>query len=416
MNKFRILGPKKLKGKIKISGSKNSALAIIFISLLTEKPITLKNVPYIQDIDIAIKILTKLGVKIDRREFMKIDSSKICNKFFSCNLIKYIRASIWLLPAIIIRWGSGELFLPGGCSIGNRPVDLHIWGLKELGVKIKFNRNYLKIDSINKLIGKTICFNKISVGATITVMSVATLAYGITIIKNAARDPEIIDIANFLNKLGAKIINAGESKIIIIGVKYLKGCIYSIMSDRIETGTFLTAAAVSGGDVLCYNTCVSNLKIVLKKLQFTGAKITYGQDWVRLNMIDKCLRSVNINTAPYPNFPTDMQSQFTLLNSVSNGSSIITENIFENRFMHVAEFIKMGARLKIKNNKIICHGVKRLIGNKVNATDLRSSISLVLAGCIADGITIVKNIHHIYRGYESIKNKLNSLGAVIECI
>ncbi|WDI78738.1 UDP-N-acetylglucosamine 1-carboxyvinyltransferase [Candidatus Purcelliella pentastirinorum] len=416
MNKFRILGPKKLKGEIRISGSKNSSLAIIFISLLTEKPIILKNVPYIQDIDVAVQILTKLGVKINRKKFMNIDSSGICDKFFSCKLIKYIRASIWLLPAIIIRWRSGKLILPGGCSIGDRPVDLHIWGLRKLGAKIKFNYDHLKIDSVNKLIGNTIHFSKISVGATITVMSVATLAYGTTIIKNAARDPEIIDIANFLNKLGAKIINAGKNEIVIIGVKYLKSCIYNIMPDRIETGTFLIAAAVSGGDILCHNTCVNNLKIVLKKLKFTGAKITFGQDWIRLNMIGKCPRSVNINTAPYPNFPTDMQSQFTLLNSVSKGSSVITENIFENRFMHVSEFIKMGARLNIKDNKIICCGVKKLIGSKVNATDLRSSISLVLAGCIADGITVVKNIHHIYRGYESIKNKLNSLGAIIECI
>jgi len=321
-----------------------------------------------------------------------------------------------MLAPLLVRFGQAKIFLPGGCQIGSRPIDLHIKGLIKLGAKIILQDNYISAAITKPLTGKHIYMEKISVGATITIISAATLSKGITIIENAAQEPEIIDIAKFLNNLGANIIGAGSNKILIKGVSELTGGKHRVIPDRIETGTFLIAAAISQGNIICHKTEPKHLKNVLKKLSESGAKIQSGKDWIQLNMRGKRPKSVNISTAPYPGLPTDMQAQFTLLNSISQNTGIITENIFENRFLYAPELIKMGARIKIKNNSIICKGVKNLYSKNVFSHDLRGSATLVLAGCIAVGITIVNNIYHFERGYESFSEKLNKLGANIKYI
>jgi UDP-N-acetylglucosamine 1-carboxyvinyltransferase len=416
MNAFCIQGPTQLKGEIIISGAKNSALPILFCTLLISNPIEIKNIPRLKDIDIAIKLLLHLGAKIEFTDSLYVDTSKINNYHAPYELTKKIRASIWILGPLLARFGNAEIALPGGCNIGSRPIDLHITSLKKLGAIIYLDKK-IKASVLGKLKGTHIIMHKISVGATITIMSAATLAVGTTIIDNAAREPEIADVANFLNQQGAKIIGAGTKRIYIQGVsKIIGNNTYRILSDRIETGTFLIAAAISKGNVLCRNICPNTLRSTLRKLNNTGAKITTGTNWISLNMKGKRPKSTNIYTSPYPGFPTDMQAQFTLLNMIAKGTSTITENIFENRFMHVPELIRMGAKAKIKGKSIICYGVKKLFSASVQATDLRASASLILAGCIAEGITIVNSVHHINRGYESIKNKLLSLGAKIKKI
>ncbi|PPI86546.1 UDP-N-acetylglucosamine 1-carboxyvinyltransferase [Candidatus Pantoea edessiphila] len=416
MEKFRVQGPTKLSGKVSISGAKNSALPILFSTLLTKEPIEIQNVPNLRDIDTAITILNKLGAKIKRNNSIYIDTSKVHTYKVLWNIVSNMRASIWALGPLLARFGCSQILLPGGCAIGDRPIDLHISGLKKLGAIIKLKDGYITAKIHDKLKGACIAMDKISVGATISIMMTATLAIGITIIKNAAREPEVIDTANFLNMIGAKINGAGSNEITIEGVKCLGGCVYRILPDRIETGTFLVAAAISGGSILCINTLPKLLNKVLLKLTDAGADIKLGTNWISLNMHGKRPKAVNINTEPYPGFPTDMQAQFSLLNVVAEGMSIIRENIFENRFMHIPELIRMGAKAKINNNIITFQGVKSLSGTKVVATDLRSSASLVLAGCIAKGTTIIDQIFHIDRGYEHIEVKLASIGAIIERI
>ncbi|QJC30180.1 UDP-N-acetylglucosamine 1-carboxyvinyltransferase [Enterobacteriaceae endosymbiont of Plateumaris sericea] len=414
MDKFIIKGPVKLKGQVIISGSKNAALPILFASLLIKEPVEIKNIPKLKDIDIAIKILIKLGVNIKKKKTLIIDASNILRYDPPSYLIKSIRASIWILSPLLARLGQVDIAFPGGCSIGNRPIDLHINSLQILGAKINVKKNHIKGCLKKKFIGKIIHMKNVSVGATITIILAATLASNITIIENSAKEPEIKDLANFLNQMGANIQGAGTNKIIIEGVKKLKGGIYTIISDRIETGTFLVAAAICRSKILCKNTNPNNLNIVLNKLYQTGAEIKIGKNWCSINMHGQRPKSVNITTGPYPNFPTDMQSQFALLNLVSNGISIIKENIFENRFMYVPELIRMGANIILKNNILKCKGVKLLSSAEVIATDLRASVSLVLAGCIASGITVINNISHIDRGYENIEKKLSNLGAQIQ--
>ncbi|QJC29738.1 UDP-N-acetylglucosamine 1-carboxyvinyltransferase [Enterobacteriaceae endosymbiont of Plateumaris pusilla] len=416
MDKFIIKGPVKLKGQVIISGSKNAALPILFASLLIKEPIEIKNIPKLKDIDIAIKILIKLGVNIKKKKTLRIDSSSLLRYNPPSYLIKLIRASIWILGPLLTRLGKVNIAFPGGCSIGNRPIDLHINSLQILGAKINIKKNHIQGYIKKKFQGKIIRMKNVSVGATITIILAATLACSITIIENAAKEPEIKDLANFLNKMGANIQGVGTNKIIIKGVKKLKGGIYTIISDRIETGTFLVAAAICKSKILCKNTNPNDLNIVLQKLKKTGAEIKTGKNWCSINMHGQRPKSVNITTGPYPKFPTDMQSQFALLNLVSNGISIIKENIFENRFMYVPELIRMGANVILKNNMLKCKGVKSLSSAEVMATDLRSSVTLVLAGCIASGITIINNISHIDRGYENIENKLSNLGAHIQRI
>ncbi|PPI88599.1 UDP-N-acetylglucosamine 1-carboxyvinyltransferase [Candidatus Pantoea edessiphila] len=417
MEKFRVQGPTRLKGNVFISGAKNSALPILFATLLTNESIEIQNVPNLRDIDIAIKILSQLGATIERNgSICCINTSTVNSCLVLYDIVKNMRASIWALGPLLARFGQGQIFFPGGCAIGDRPIDLHINVLQQLGATIKLEDGSIKANIDRKLKGAHIIMNKISVGATVTLMITAILAVGITTIKNAAKEPEIVDTANFLNMLGAKINGVGSNEITIEGVKRLGGGVYRILPDRIETGTFLVAAAISGGSVVCLNTLPKLLDVVLEKLHNAGADIKIGSNWIGLDMHGKRPKAVNIYTQPYPGFPTDMQAQFSLLNLVSEGIGIVTETIFENRFMHIPELIRMGANAKIENNTTICKGVKNLLGTQVIAPDLRSSASLVLAGCVAKGTTIIDNIHHIDRGYEHIELKLSSIGAKIERI
>ena len=416
MQKFRVYGQSCLKGTVEISGAKNAALPILFAAILATEPVTLTNVPDLKDIETTIKILLKLGVVVERNEqgVVHLDASKIDHFVAPYELVKTMRASIWALAPLVARFNQGQVSLPGGCSIGARPVDLHISGLERLGTQVVLEDGYVQAHVNGRLIGTRIVMEKVSVGATLSIMIAATLAKGTTVIENAAREPEIADTAEFLNKMGAKISGAGSDAITIEGVERLTGCQHSIVPDRIETGTFLVAAAISGGHILCKNTKPGTLDAVIDKLREAGAQVDVAEDTITLDMLGNRPKAVNIRTAPYPGFPTDMQAQFTLLNMVANGTSIITETIFENRFMHIPELVRMGGKAEIEGNTAVCHGVEHLSGAEVMATDLRASISLVLAGCIATGETIVDRIYHIDRGYERIEEKLRSLGARIE--
>ncbi|MDA3132087.1 UDP-N-acetylglucosamine 1-carboxyvinyltransferase [Atlantibacter subterraneus] len=414
MDKFRVQGPCRLQGEVTISGAKNAALPILFAALLAEEPVEIQNVPQLKDIDTTMKLLSQLGTKVERNGSVWIDASNVNIFCAPYELVKTMRASIWALGPLVARFGQGQVSLPGGCAIGARPVDLHIVGLEQLGAEIKLEEGYVKASVQGRLKGAHIVMDKVSVGATVTIMSAATLAEGTTIIENAAREPEIVDTANFLNTLGAKITGMGTDRIVIEGVERLGGGVYRVLPDRIETGTFLVAAAISGGKVVCRNTRPDTLDAVLSKLREAGADIEVGEDWISLDMHGKRPKAVNVRTAPHPAFPTDMQAQFTLLNLVAEGTGVITETIFENRFMHVPELIRMGAHAEIESNTVICHGVEKLSGAQVMATDLRASASLVLAGCIAQGSTYVDRIYHIDRGYERIEEKLRGLGASIE--
>ena len=416
MEKFRVYGQSRLSGTVNISGAKNAALPILFAAILATKPVKLTNVPALKDIETTLKILRKLGVVVDRDETgaVLLDASNIDHFTAPYELVKTMRASIWALAPLVARFHQGQVSLPGGCSIGARPVDLHISGLEKLGANIVLEEGYVKAQVLDRLVGTRIVMEKVSVGATLSIMMAATLAKGATVIENAAREPEIVDTADFLNKMGAKISGAGSDHITIEGVEYLTGCEHSVVPDRIETGTFLIAAAISGGRVVCQNTKADTLDAVIDKLREAGAQVDVTENNITLDMLGKRPKAVNIRTAPHPGFPTDMQAQFTLLNMVAEGTSIITETIFENRFMHIPELVRMGGKAEIEGNTAVCHGVEQLSGAEVMATDLRASISLVLAGCIATGETVVDRIYHIDRGYEHIEDKLRGLGAKIE--
>ncbi|GKW42641.1 UDP-N-acetylglucosamine 1-carboxyvinyltransferase [Pectobacterium parvum] len=414
MDKFRVQGPTRLAGEVTISGAKNAALPILFAALLAEEPVEIQNVPKLRDIDTTMKLLGQLGARVERNGSVHVDASDVNVFCAPYDLVKTMRASIWALGPLVARFGQGQVSLPGGCAIGARPVDLHIYGLEQLGAQIVLEEGYVKATVDGRLKGAHIVMDKVSVGATVTIMSAATLAEGTTIIENAAREPEIVDTANFLNTLGAKISGAGTDKITIEGVARLGGGVYRVVPDRIETGTFLVAAAVSRGQIICRNTRPDTLDAVLAKLREAGAEIEIGEDWISLDMHGKRPKAVTVRTSPHPGFPTDMQAQFSLLNLVAEGTGVITETIFENRFMHVPELIRMGAQAEIESNTVICHGVDKLSGAQVMATDLRASASLVLAGCIAEGVTIVDRIYHIDRGYDRIEDKLRGLGANIE--
>lgn len=416
MDKFLVKGPTRIEGEVTISGAKNAALPILFAALLAEEPVEIQNVPKLRDIDTTIKLLNQLGTKVERNGSIFVDASNVTEYCAPYDLVKTMRASIWALAPLVARFGHGEVSLPGGCAIGARPVDLHISGLEQLGANIALEDGYVKATVDGRLKGACIVMDKVSVGATVSIMTAATLAEGMTTIENAAREPEIEDTANFLNTLGAKITGAGTDRIVIKGVERLGGGTYRVLPDRIETGTFLIAAAVSKGKVICRNACPDTLDAVLAKLREAGAKIEVGEDWISLDMEGKRPKAVTLRTAPHPGFPTDMQAQFSLLNLVAEGAGMITETIFENRFMHIPELIRMGAHAEIESNTVLCHGVEKLTGAQVMATDLRASASLVIAGCIAEGTTTVDRIYHIDRGYEHIEDKLRGLGANIERI
>ncbi|HHF3817713.1 TPA: UDP-N-acetylglucosamine 1-carboxyvinyltransferase [Haemophilus influenzae] len=416
MDKFRVYEQSRLSGSVNISGAKNAALPILFAAILATEPVKLTNVPELKDIETTLNILRQLGVIANRDETgaVLLDASNINHFTAPYELVKTMRASIWALAPLVARFHQGQVSLPGGCSIGARPVDLHISGLEKLGADIVLEEGYVKAQVSDRLVGTRIVIEKVSVGATLSIMMAATLAKGTTVIENAAREPEIVDTADFLNKMGAKISGAGSDHITIEGVERLTGCEHSVVPDRIETGTFLIAAAISGGRVVCQNTKADTLDAVIDKLREAGAQVDVTENSITLDMLGNRPKAVNIRTAPHPGFPTDMQAQFTLLNMVAEGTSIITETIFENRFMHIPELIRMGGKAEIEGNTAVCHGVEQLSGTEVIATDLRASISLVLAGCIATGETIVDRIYHIDRGYEHIEDKLRGLGAKIE--
>ncbi|KJG16688.1 UDP-N-acetylglucosamine 1-carboxyvinyltransferase [Photobacterium angustum] len=416
MQKFRIQGGGPLSGEVSISGAKNAALPILFAALLAEEPVEIANVPKLRDIDTTMELLSRLGVKVSRNGSVHIDASDVNEFCAPYDLVKTMRASIWALGPLVARFGQGQVSLPGGCAIGARPVDLHIVGLEQLGATITLDEGYVKASVDGRLKGAHIVMDKVSVGATVTIMSAATLAEGTTVIENAAREPEIEDTAAFLNALGAKISGAGTATITIEGVERLGGGYHEVVADRIETGTFLVAAAVSGGKIMCRNTKPELMEAVLAKLEEAGALVETGQDWISLDMTGRELKAVNIRTAPHPGFPTDMQAQFSLLNLIAKGTGIITETIFENRFMHIPELIRMGAHAEIEGNTVICGDTDGLSGAQVMATDLRASASLVIAGSIAKGETIVDRIYHIDRGYEFIEQKFSALGMNIERI
>ncbi|MBD1576198.1 MULTISPECIES: UDP-N-acetylglucosamine 1-carboxyvinyltransferase [Vibrio] len=415
MEKFKVHGSGPLQGEVTISGAKNAALPILFAAILSEGLVEVSNVPALRDIDTSMELLKRLGAEVSREgETILVNSGPINEYCAPYDLVKTMRASIWALGPLVARFGKGQVSLPGGCAIGARPVDLHIHGLEQLGATIILEDGYVKAEVDGRLKGAHVVMDKVSVGATITVMSAATLAEGTTVLENAAREPEIEDTAAFLNALGAKITGAGTGTITIEGVERLNGGKHTVVADRIETGTFLVAAAVSGGKVKCLNTKASLLEAVLAKLEEAGAKVESGEDWISLDMTGRELKAVTIRTAPHPGFPTDMQAQFTLLNMMAKGGGVITETIFENRFMHVPELMRMGAKADVEGNTVICGDTEYLTGAQVMATDLRASASLVIAGCIAKGETLVDRIYHIDRGYDRIENKLNKLGANIE--
>ncbi|OOR98141.1 UDP-N-acetylglucosamine 1-carboxyvinyltransferase [Haemophilus paracuniculus] len=416
MEKFRVHGPFTLSGTVDISGAKNAALPILFAAILAEEPVTLTNVPELKDVDTTFKILRQLGVVVERDASgaVQIDASKINHFVAPYELVKTMRASIWALAPLLTRFHTGQVSLPGGCTIGARPVDMHIAGLEKMGATIELDEGYVKATVNGRLRGARVLMDKVSVGATLSVMMAGTLANGTTVIENAAREPEVVDTAVFLNKMGAKISGAGSDVITIEGVERLGGCEHRIVPDRIETGTFLVAAAISGGRITCRGTKADTLDAVIEKLREAGMQVDVTEDTITLDSLGLRPKAVNIRTMPHPGFPTDMQAQFTLLNVVAEGTSKITETIFENRFMHIPELIRMGAKAEIEGNTAICHGVERLSHAEVMATDLRASISLVLAGCIANGETIVDRIYHIDRGYERIEEKLRGIGARIE--
>ena len=414
LDSFKITGGNRLSGEVTISGAKNAALPILMSAILSDTKITITNVPRLNDINTTLKLLTQLGAGIEWLDdnSVAIDASTINEHKAPYELVKTMRASILVLGPLLAKFGHAEVSLPGGCAIGARPVNLHIHGLKLMGADIDVENGYIVAKQQGRLKGATIFMDTVSVTGTENLMMAAALADGTTIIENAAREPEIVDLANCLNAMGAKVSGAGTDMLTIEGVESLAGKQYSVMPDRIETGTFLVAAAVTQGQVKCVNTDPKSLDAVLSKLQEAGAEITTGDDWIELNMPSRP-KAVNIKTAPHPAFPTDMQAQFVAMNVIAEGSAHTTETIFENRFMHVPELQRMGASIDLEGNTAITHGVEQLNGAQVMATDLRASASLVIAGLVATTETQVDRIYHIDRGYQHIEDKLTGLGANI---
>jgi len=415
MEKLIISGGNSLNGNVRISGAKNAVLPILTASLLADGPMSLGNMPHLQDVTTTMGLLGRMGVSLTLNEGMnvEIDAGTIQEFVAPYDLVKTMRASILVLGPLLARFGHAEVSLPGGCAIGSRPVNLHLDGLAAMGADISVEAGYIKATA-SRLKGARIVMDIVSVTGTENLMMAATLADGTTIIENAAREPEVIDLADCLNCMGAQVKGAGSDRITIEGVESLKGCEYNVLPDRIESGTFLVAGAISGGKVRLTQTNPELLDAVLIKLQEAGANISTGEDWIELDMKGNRPKSVNIHTAPYPAFPTDMQAQFTALNAVAEGTGTITETVFENRFMHVQEMQRMGADIRVEGNTAIITGVEKLIGAPVMATDLRASASLILAGLVAEGDTVVDRIYHIDRGYELIEEKLAQLGATIK--
>ncbi len=418
MDKLIIHGNIPLSGEVKISGAKNAALPILAGCLLTAAPVRVCNIPHLHDVTTTMSLLGQMGVHLtlDERSNVEVDASNLYSYHAPYELVRTMRASILVLGPLLSRFGEADVSLPGGCAIGTRPVDQHLKGLQAMGADIRVENGYIKAKTKGRLQGASIVMDLVTVTGTENIMMAAVLAEGQTTIHNAAREPEVEDLANFLNTLGAKISGAGTSTIVVDGVNELSGGSYQVMPDRIETGTYLAAAAITRGKVKLKNTRPDLLESILIKLCEAGAHIETGVDWISLDMKGNRPLAVNISTAPYPAFPTDMQAQFMAMNTVAEGTGIITETVFENRFMHVQELLRMGANIALKGNSAICTGVESLQGAPTMATDLRASASLVLAGLTAVGETTVDRIYHIDRGYECIEEKLTQLGARIQRI
>jgi UDP-N-acetylglucosamine 1-carboxyvinyltransferase len=414
VDKLAIVGGKPLEGELRISGAKNSALPILAATLLADGPAVVRNVPRLNDIATTVKLLKRMGVSVEHHEDgrVEVDTSGIEELIAPYELVKTMRASILVLGPLLGRFGSADVSLPGGCAIGARPVDLHVQGLRAMGATISIDNGFIRARA-TKLRGARIVLDTVTVTGTENLMMAAACAAGESVIENAAREPEIGDLAAFLTAMGARIEGAGTDTIRIQGVERLEGASHVVMPDRIETGTYLVAAAITGGHVKLTQARPEHLDAVLEKLAEAGARIAVGEDWVELDMAGRRPRAVDIKTAPYPAFPTDMQAQFCALNAVAEGTATITETIFENRFQHVLELQRLGANLAIRGNTVIARGVERLTGAPVMATDLRASASLVLAGLAAEGTTLVDRIYHVDRGYERIEAKLGALGADI---
>ena len=414
MDKLLIDGGATLSGKVNCSGAKNAALPILAATLLAEKPVTIRNVPHLKDVTTTIALLQTMGVEItiDDQMNVQVDASAVSRMEAPYELVKTMRASILVLGPLAARFGQADVSLPGGCAIGARPVNLHVAGLQAMGAEVTVEGGFIKARA-EQLKGAHIVFDVVTVTGTENLLMAAVLADGETVLENAAREPEVIDLANFLIGMGARIEGAGTGTITVQGVESLGGTEHAVLPDRIETGTYLVGAAMTGGHIRVENTAPETLEAVLIKLKEAGAEIEIGDDWIDLNMHGKRPKSVDIRTAPYPAFPTDMQAQFCALNAVADGVGTVTETIFENRFQHVLELQRMGADIRIEGNTAICTGVERLTAAPVMATDLRASAGLVLAGLAAEGQTLVDRIYHVDRGYERIEEKLLQLGATI---
>lgn len=416
MDKLIITGGTQLSGELRISGAKNAALPILAATLLSEKPIMVGNIPHLHDITTTMELLGRMGVHllVDEKMNIEVDSSSITSYEAPYELVRTMRASILVLGPLLARFGEAHVSLPGGCAIGTRPVDIHLNGLMKMGAEITVEGGYIHARA-KRLKGCRLVLEQVTVTGTENLMMAAALAEGTTILENAAKEPEVTDLAHFLNKMGANISGIGSDVLVIEGVDRLgvDNLHYTILPDRIETGTYLVAAAITGGSVKLKNTRPDILDAVLEKLTEAGADVTTGDDWIKLDMHGKRPKAVSVRTAPYPAFPTDMQAQFIAMNTVAEGVGIITETVFENRFMHVQELQRMGADIKLESNTAICTGVNKLTAAPIMATDLRASASLVIAALAAEGSTLVDRIYHIDRGYDHIEEKLAQLGATI---
>jgi UDP-N-acetylglucosamine 1-carboxyvinyltransferase len=415
MARIQINGGVPLEGEVWISGAKNAVLPILVASLLGDGPSRVSNVPHLQDVTTTMELLGRMGAQLSVGDGMQIEIDPRSMEHYEApyDLVKTMRASILVLGPLVARFGRAIVSLPGGCAIGSRPVDLHLRGLQALGARVEVRNGNIEARA-DQLKGARIIMDTVTVTGTENILMAATLARGTTVIENAAQEPEVVDLADFLISMGARIHGAGSNTITVEGVDNLQGTTYSVLPDRIETGTYLIGAAMTGGRVKCTRARPAHMDAVLNKLAETGADIHAGDDWVELDMHGRRPRSVDITTAPYPGFPTDMQAQFTALNTIAEGTGVITETIFENRFMHVQELQRLGADISVKGKTAIVRGVPGLNGAPIMATDLRASASLVLAGLVAEGVTIVDRVYHLDRGYENIEEKLSGLGARIK--
>jgi UDP-N-acetylglucosamine 1-carboxyvinyltransferase len=415
MDKFLITGGVKLEGEVRISGAKNAALPLLAAMILADSPITLTNVPNLKDVNTLVKLIGGLGITISyENDTVKADTSTLDNQFAPYELVKTMRASILVLGPLLARYGNAKVSLPGGCAIGSRPVDQHLKALEALGAHIEVENGYVHATVDGRLKGGEVIFDMVTVGGTENILMAAALADGVTTIRNAAREPEITDLAQMLIKMGAKIEGIDTDTLVVTGVESLHGCEYAVVADRIETGSYLAAAAITGGRVKTTHTDPSLLESVLDKFEEMGAEVTRGDDWIELDMLGKRPKAVSFRTLPHPEFPTDMQAQIMAVNAIGRGFATISETIFENRFMHVPELSRMGANIQVEGHDAVVTGVEKLQAAPVMATDLRASFSLVLAALVAEGDTVIDRIYHIDRGYEHVEEKLQGLGARIK--